>query len=68
MKSLVVLFKISKLYGRKFDFSGIPKYISHGFSVSFMFPSINCEFIDFNNDEILVHSGLIEIFSASHTY
>ena len=30
MKSLVVLFKLSKLYGRKFDFSGIPKYIIVG--------------------------------------
>ena len=33
-----------------------------------MFPSINCEFIDSNNDEILVHSVLIEIFLFSNCF
>ena len=75
MKSLVVLFKLSKLYGRKFDFSGIPKYIMVGkvpFHMVFLcrscFPVLIVNLSILTNDEILVHSGLIEIFSASHTY
>ena len=74
MKYLVVLFKLSKLYGKKVDFSGIRKDITVGkvpFPCAVHVPSIDSSV----NLSILKHlnnknfsSGLIEIFLFSNCF